>query len=85
MGKKTYLGSKLKNPKKVDSWALTIKLADRLDNVADLKDRTKEFRKRYTEETKFLIKSLEKERKLSQTQKVLIKEIKEKLKWQLKN
>ena len=62
----------------MSSWALAIKLADRLDNVSDLKQQSKEFRKKYTQETKYILKSLKK-RKLSQTQKKLIKQIKKHL------
>ncbi|MBT4376959.1 bifunctional (p)ppGpp synthetase/guanosine-3',5'-bis(diphosphate) 3'-pyrophosphohydrolase [archaeon] len=77
-GKKEYLAEKMSDPKKMSSWALAIKLADRLDNVSDLKQQSKEFRKKYTQETKYILKSLKK-RKLSQTQKKLIKQIKKHL------
>jgi len=80
IGKTRYLKEKLKNPKKVDSWALVIKLADRLDNVSDLQNMDKRFREKYIIETKKILGSLEKGRKLSKTHKNLIKEIKNNLK-----
>jgi len=46
----------------------------------DLKKGTKEFQKKYVEETKYILEKLEKERELSKTHKKLIKKIKEKLK-----
>jgi (p)ppGpp synthase/HD superfamily hydrolase len=75
-GKKEYLTNKMKN---MSSWALVIKLADRLDNVTDLKEGDKDFKKRYSKETKFILDNLEKERKLSNTHKELIKQIREKI------
>ena len=79
IGKTEYLKSKLKNPKKVTSWALVIKLADRLDNVSDLQNSSNEFRKRYIKETENIISELESGRKLTLTHKKLIKQIREKL------
>lgn len=77
-GKKEYLADKMTN--KLSSWALVIKLADRLDNVSDLKTSDPKFAKRYKEETEFILNKLKKERKLSGTQKRLISEIEKKLK-----
>jgi len=77
LGKKEYLAEKMKN---MSSWALVIKLADRLDNVSDLNSTTPEFKKRYTEETEYILKEIETKRKLSPTHKKLIKQIKEKIK-----
>lgn len=77
LGKKEYLAEKMKN---MSSWALVIKLADRLDNVSDLNQGTPEFKKRYTEETEYILKEIEKSRTLSKTHEKLIKQIKEKIK-----
>jgi (p)ppGpp synthase/HD superfamily hydrolase len=77
IGKKEYLAKKMIN---LSSWALVIKLADRLDNVSDLNNCSKEFKEKYTKETKFILKEIEKKRKLSDTHKKLIKQIKEKIK-----
>lgn len=79
-GKAKYLSEKMSSSKKVSDWALTIKLADRLDNVSDLPNANSDFAKRYKTETENILISLEKNRKLSNTQKEIIKEIKKKLK-----
>ena len=77
LGKKRYLQIKLKN---MSSWALVVKLCDRLDNVTDLKKCSKEFIKKYVDETNEIIDYLEKNRELSNTHKNIIKEIKNALK-----
>jgi GTP pyrophosphokinase len=76
LGKKEYLAEKMKN---MSSWALVIKLADRLDNVSDINTTNPEFKKRYSEETEYILKEIESKRELSQTHKKLIKQIKEKI------
>ncbi|SRR6056297_997673 len=76
IGKKEYLAKKMK---KLSSWALVIKLADRLDNVSDLNNCSEKFRKKYSEETKFILAELNKKRKLSKTHKKLIEKIEEKI------
>ncbi|MHA1143577.1 MAG: HD domain-containing protein [Candidatus Helarchaeota archaeon] len=55
IGKTQYLLEKLKN---MSSKALTIKLADRLDNIRDLHLASKEFRERYYTETKEILQNL---------------------------
>jgi len=77
-GKKEYLAEKMSDPEQMDSWALVIKLADRLDNVSDLDYAKPEFAKRYKEETNYILDAIEKKRKLSETQKKLIKAIRRK-------
>ncbi len=77
IGKKEYLANKMSNR---SSWALVIKLADRLDNVSDIKNSPQEFKKKYIEETNFILKKIENNRELSKTHKKIIKKIKEKLK-----
>lgn len=80
VGKANYLAEKMGSSKKISNWALTIKLADRLDNVSDLKEMPdKEFVERYKKETEDILLYLEKNRELSKTHKEIIKSIKEKL------
>lgn len=79
LGKKEYLAEKMSDPHKMSNWALVIKLADRLDNIADLNRCPEDFRKRYTEETLFIVNSLKKNRNLSKSHKRLIKKIEDKL------
>jgi GTP pyrophosphokinase len=77
MGKDEYLADKMA---KMSSWALVIKLADRLDNVKDIRTaKTPEWRKKYRAETEKILSRLEKDRQLSATHKKLIKAIREKL------
>ncbi len=59
----------------MSSWALTIKLCDRLDNVCDFVFAPDSFIKRYGEETYEILYRLKKVRELSATQKRIIKEI----------
>lgn len=77
VGKAAYLSDKMN---KMSSWGLVIKLADRLDNVSDIKIASPGFAKKYSKETNFILKSLERERKLSNTQKRIISAIKDKIK-----
>jgi (p)ppGpp synthase/HD superfamily hydrolase len=77
IGKKKYLANKMES---MSSWALAIKLADRLDNVSDLNNSSSEFKKRYIEETNYILEKIEENRKLSETHKKIIKKIKEKIK-----
>lgn len=72
IGKARYLSIKMKN---MSSWALVIKLCDRLDNVSDLNNAPKEFRERYTKETIEILKYIIDNRKLSLTHINIIKEI----------
>lgn len=75
-GKRVYLANKMVN---MSSWALVIKLADRLDNVSDLKNTSPEFIKKYKKETIYILNQLEKNRKLTFTQEKIVNEIKDKL------
>jgi (p)ppGpp synthase/HD superfamily hydrolase len=76
-GKANYLSNKLTND--LTDYALVLKLADRLDNVSDIKIASPEFREKYTKETNQIIAKLEAERELTQTQKNIIAEIKRSL------
>lgn len=76
IGKNKYMAYKLKH---MTSWALVIKLCNRLDNVSDTTGFKAQRKKRYIEDTIFLINYLEKNRELSKTHKKIIKEIKKTL------
>jgi hypothetical protein len=76
-GKANYLSKKMLG---MSSWGLVIKLADRLDNVSDLKtSKIPGFKEKYSKETSFILDKLEAERQLSNTQKKLTAAIREKL------
>lgn len=79
LGKANYLSQKMASSKKFSSWALVIKLADRLDNVSDLKNASEEFAKRYKIQTREILQHIEKNRELSETHKAIIREIRKKL------
>lgn len=72
LGKTKYLEIKMKN---MSSWALVIKLCDRLDNVSDLKDRDELFRNKYVRETAEILEYLLNNRELSKTHLCIIKKI----------
>jgi GTP pyrophosphokinase len=65
---------------KMSSYALCIKLCDRLDNVRDMKKMSNEFRNKYKAETWEIVNTLERDRKLTKTQKKLVKLIKKEIK-----
>ncbi len=75
-GKRKYLAHKTQN---MSSWGLVIKLADRLDNVSDFKTASPAFVKSYGKQTNYILDELEKNRKLSGTQKRLIADIRKKM------
>lgn len=72
--KKEYLAEELNN---MSSYALAIKLCDRLDNVCDMKDMSEAFITKYVIETHYILNNLN--RKLSATHKRLIVQIEEEL------
>lgn len=77
VGKTEYLSQKMK---KMSSYALVIKLADRLDNVSDLKTaKTDAWRQKYKKETLSVLNYIEKERLLSKSHMKIIRDIKHKL------
>jgi (p)ppGpp synthase/HD superfamily hydrolase len=76
-GNKTdYLIDKMIN---MSDDALTVKLADRLQNIADAFTASEKFRNKYFEETSKIISELEGHRKFNKPQNSLIGEIKAKL------
>lgn len=74
-GKAEYLAMSMN---KMSSYALVIKLCDRLDNVCDMDSMSESFVKRYVKETYYILERI-KDRKLTPTHKKLIKLIKKKL------
>ena len=77
MGKAQYLAHKMAA---MSSYALVIKLADRLDNVKDITTaRTPEWRQKYKNETEHILNYIEKTRALSGTHQKLIELIRAKL------
>ena len=80
IGKTEYMKNKLSSNHSLGHWALTIKLADRLDNVSDLNERDKEFAKKYKKETLEILEGIENKRTdLTGPNKELIEAIKDKL------
>lgn len=77
MGKGEYIAQKMVQ---MSSWALIIKLADRLANVSDIDSQTPEFQKRYAKQTRLALNRLKKDRKLTQTHGKLIDAIDNKIK-----
>jgi (p)ppGpp synthase/HD superfamily hydrolase len=77
IGKTSYLINKMEN---MSNWALVIKLADRLDNVSDLKTSSKKFRDKMIKSTKEIIRILKNHRKLTPTQQKLTDAIENKIK-----
>lgn len=77
IGKTKYLSKKMTN---MSSYALAIKLADRLSNVQDIATaKTPEWRQKYRKETERILSHIEKSRKLTGSHKRLIQAIRQKL------
>ena len=77
IGKTQYLSNKMA---KMSSYALVIKLADRLDNVQDIKTaKSKKWQERYRAETEQVLDYIERNRALSRTHLKIIDLIREKL------
>lgn len=74
MGKANYLLDKMIH---MSDWGLVLKLADRADNVKDLIHANKKFEEKYKNETIFILNNLEKNRVLTNTQKILVDKIRE--------
>ena len=72
MGKKNYLLTKMIN---MSSDALLIKLCDRLQNISDHLTMSESFRKKYNEETRFIIDNLVVARQLNRKHENIISQI----------
>ncbi len=79
IGKTKYLAGKFSNERAISSWALVIKLADRLDNISDLNERDREFACKIRDGTFSILDTLENKRDLTNTHKKLIKAIRKEL------
>lgn len=77
MGKPQYLLNKMLA---MSTYALCIKLCDRLDNLEDMKTMSEEFKSKSIAETCFIIEGLINGRDLTKTHKALIKDINKYLK-----
>jgi len=77
LGKGEYIAQKMA---KMSSWALVVKLADRLANVQDMDNQSPEFQKKYANQTKLALDRLKKDRYLSKTHGKLIAAIEDKIK-----
>lgn len=76
MGKTEYLTYKMS---RISSYALVIKLIDRLDNIKDMKSMDDKFRDKQIKSTTSILNALEEGRKLTGTHTVLIKMIREEM------
>lgn len=72
IGKTRYLSHHMTA---MSSYGLTIKLCDRLDNVCDMEEMDEDFINRYCEETISILNYLTNNRKLTKTQKKLVRKI----------
>jgi len=77
IGKGEYIAGKMA---KMSSWALVVKLADRLANVQDIDTRPADFQKKYAAQTALAIKRLRSDRYLSKTHNKIISAIEKKIK-----
>lgn len=75
-GKKDTLATKMLV---MSSYALVLKLLDRLDNVSYLDRTPSNFREKYTKETHYILRIIEQYRDLTSTHKIIIEEIKNKI------
>ena len=76
-GKRLYLAQKMID---MSSYALVVKLCDRLDNVADLDKMGDEFKKRYTKETLYILDEIDANRDvITITHHRLINEIRKRM------
>jgi|TARA_R110000764_G_scaffold95991_3_gene179946 (p)ppGpp synthase/HD superfamily hydrolase len=76
--KADYLSAKMSS---MSSWALVVKLADRIHNISDLNTaKTKKWASNYKKQTTQIMDELEKNRTLTGTHKKMIKAIRMKLK-----
>ena len=77
IGKGEYIAGKMA---KMSSWALVVKLADRLANVQDIDTRPADFQKKYSADTRLALARLRKDRYLSKTHNKIMSAIEKKIK-----
>ena len=77
IGKTEYLKQKMIG---MSSYALCIKLVDRLDNIKDMKSMTESFRIKQIASTTIILDALDLERKLTKTHRTIIKMIRKEMK-----
>lgn len=77
IGKGEYIANKMA---KMSSWALVVKLADRLANVQDIDTRPEAFQKKYASDTRLALKRLRSDRYLSKTHNKIMSAIEKKIK-----
>ena len=77
IGKGEYIAGKMA---KMSSWALVVKLADRLANVQDIDSRPPAFQKKYSADTRLALKRLRSDRYLSKTHNKIMTAIEKKIK-----
>lgn len=76
IGKKEYLSQKMIN---MSTYALCVKLSDRLYNMLDTDKMSDSFKTKYKDETTFILDNIENNRKLTKSHKKLIKLIRKTL------
>ena len=76
IGKGEYIANKMA---KMSSWALVVKLADRLANVQDIDTRPAAFQKKYAADTRLALKRLRSDRFLSKTHNKIMTAIEKKI------
>jgi (p)ppGpp synthase/HD superfamily hydrolase len=76
IGKKEYLAEEMVG---MSSYALFIKLCDRLDNISDCVSMSNEFVIKYVAETAYILDKVKKGRKLTKSHLILISEIEKQL------
>lgn len=77
IGKGEYIANKMA---KMSSWALVVKLADRLANVQDIDTRPAAFQKKYAADTRLALERLRSDRFLSKTHNKIMTAIEKKIK-----
>ena len=76
MSKAMYLAKKMQM---MTNYALTIKLADRLDNLSDLEHSSEDKKTRTINDTKYILDYIEKYRALTKTQQKFVEMIRQKI------
>lgn len=70
--KAAYLAYKIKH---MTHWALVIKFCDRLDNISDMEGGTEKWKRKYIEETVYILEYVAEHRELTNTQRAIMKDL----------